>query len=83
MNVADSSFLALFNTIHADYTTAIIYLMLFVVDTSSFTILCTESASDTLVKIDRELNKLLTYACGTLLINDMRNVLISEKRTHL
>ena len=42
------------------------------------TLLCTHTASDTLVLENLELEELLTYACRTLLINDMSNVLISE-----
>ena len=42
------------------------------------TLLCAHSATDTLIKVNLELKQGVSYACGTLLINDMSNVLISK-----
>ena len=41
-------------------------------------VLSTFAASDTLISIDLELDKLLADTCGTFLVHDVRNILVSE-----
>ena len=45
------------------------------------TISCAKAASDTLIGIDLELEQALTYARRTLLVNDMSNILISDRKS--
>ena len=43
------------------------------------TVLCTKTASDTLVLINVKVKKLLTYTCRTRLVNNMCYVLVAEE----
>ena len=47
-------------------------------DCANGTLSCTESTTLTLISIDNEVEKLLTYACGALLINNVSNIFITE-----
>ncbi len=47
-------------------------------DSISRAVLSALAATDTFFLVDNEGNELLTYACGTLLVNDVSNILISE-----
>ena len=49
------------------------------VDSINRAVLSALTASDTLILIDSEGEKALTYACGTLLIYNVCNVLVAEE----
>ena len=43
------------------------------------TVLCALAATDTLVLINHEGEKALTYACGTLLVHNVSDILVAEE----